>query len=72
MICERCGDRMQPETIIKLRRRFGRVCATQSRGAYCAGCKASVATEDPVAAAPPGWMRLASALHGRSRSAMLA
>jgi hypothetical protein len=64
MFCERCGDTMRPETIIKLRRRFGRIRAKHFPGAYCANCKASVPTEDhaPVVsqASAQVWLRLAS------------
>jgi hypothetical protein len=62
MFCERCGDQMRPETIVKLRRRFGRVRARYFDGAYCAGCKTGVSMEahtDVVPKAQPqagvGW-----------------
>jgi hypothetical protein len=45
MFCERCGETMRRETIIKLRRTFGRIRARHIDGAYCASCKASVSTE---------------------------
>jgi hypothetical protein len=63
MFCERCGDRMRPETIIKLRRSFGRVRARHFHGAYCANCKASVSTGDHATvvlqASSLIWLRLA-------------
>jgi hypothetical protein len=52
MFCERCGDTMRPETIIKLQRSFGRVRARHFHGAYCASCKASVLSEDHAAVVP--------------------
>jgi hypothetical protein len=71
MYCERCGDTMRPETIIKLRRSFGRVWARHFHGAYCASCKASVSTEEDAArysggfsaglASAAGWMTHRSA-----------
>ena len=52
MFCERCGETMRPETIIKLRRTFGRIRARHFDGAYCASCKASVSTEGHAAVVP--------------------
>lgn len=54
---------MQPETVIQLRRSFGRVRATHRQGGYCAGCGASAAVDrgPPTGAigAGGGWTRLA-------------
>jgi hypothetical protein len=46
MECNRCGDPMMMETVIKLRRRLFGFRETRSQGAYCATCKIGVPVEN--------------------------
>ena len=59
MRCERCGDTMRPETVIKLRRSFGRLRAERSTGAYCMSCGISASRDGQAVArrAPTTWAR---------------
>lgn len=63
MQCDRCGETMRQETVIRLRRSFGRVRATQRQGGYCANCGASAALDNgpctEALGAGGAWARLA-------------
>lgn len=54
---------MREETVIRFRRSFGRVRATQRQGGYCANCGASSALDNgshtDALGAGGGWARLA-------------
>ncbi len=53
MQCDRCGETMQPETVIQLRRSFGRVRARQYQGAYCVNCRVSTPPATAERTTPP-------------------
>lgn len=38
MRCDRCGEMMRAETVIRLRRRFGMVQGCEQQGAWCMAC----------------------------------
>lgn len=52
MVCEACGGRTQPETVIVLRRTLGTLRSTRQAAWYCWTCKAST-NERRVPAAMP-------------------
>jgi hypothetical protein len=41
MVCDKCGERTQRETIIVMRRGFGKPRATTLQAWYCFACKSS-------------------------------
>jgi hypothetical protein len=52
---------MRPETVIRMRRSFGRLRAERSTGAYCMSCRISTSRDGQAAAArlaPITWARL--------------
>ncbi len=53
MVCEQCGDRMWPETVIEVRRGFGISRANCLQGGYCARCKIGASTNLDSARVPP-------------------
>lgn len=63
MQCDRCGETMRAETVITLRRSFGRVRARQQQAAHCMNCGASRQLGDPAVArdSAGGFWRLRAA-----------
>ncbi len=56
MQCNQCGDKTQPETVVRITRSFGGTTALRTQGWYCWNCKTSLCTQ----AAPVADMRRSS------------
>ena len=53
MICEACGGRTQPETVIVVRRTLGALRSTRQQAWYCWTCKRSTRDVRAIDAMPP-------------------
>jgi hypothetical protein len=57
MVCEACGGRTQPETVIVVRRTLGALRSTKKAAWYCWTCKSSTRQTRMPGSLPAGVLR---------------